>query len=273
MRLRPATTGSALVFGSALDTGLNSLLIDLKDGRTPDVEKAKAAFCQAFLTTQVNGETKFLYEAGVVQYSKADLDESILTSDDQNSELNKSWLSLNRKGQMLIEEYAVQALPRIQKVYLVQHEIALSNETGDKFTGIIDFVAMIDGKIYICDNKSTSITYKENSANESEQLATYYEALRDQYDIAGVCYVTIPKKLRKRKKPLVDISFIFGTIDEALLNKTFENYDKVLTGIRTAKFECTPDICCSTPWGCQYKAYCRSGGKDTTGLLFQDKKK
>lgn len=276
MRLRPTENGSALFFGAALDEGFNSLLIDKMEGREPDIAKAKAKFCTEFLTQEINGEIRHLYEDGVVKFSKADLDEYILTDDDKSSGLNKSWLSLNRKGQLLIEEYAEQVLPRIEKVLLVQHEISLENEDGDKFTGIIDFVAQIDGKIWIVDNKSTSIVYKSDSADNSEQLATYYEALRDQYDIAGVCFITIPKKLRKIKKPLVEISFIFGQINEELIQKTFDDYDKVLTGIKTGIFPCTRNDengCCSKPWGCAYKRYCESNGKDTTGLVIHERKK
>ncbi len=275
LRLRPAELSSALVFGSAFDEAINSLLIDKMEGRKPDIEKSKTLFCSKFLIQEINGETRYTHEDGLIKFTKADLDESILTEEDLESGLNKSWLSLNRKGQLLIEAYAEQVLPRLERVLLVQHQISLVNEEGDKFTGIVDFVAQIDGKIWIIDNKTSSIKYAANSANESAQLATYYEALRDKYDIAGVCFITIPKSLRKKKKPIVEISFIFGSINEELLDKTFQDYDKVLTGIKTGHFHCTRNEengCCSTPWGCGYKRYCESEGKDMTGLVYHEKK-
>ncbi len=272
LRLRQEQLGSALVFGSALDTGLNSLLEDKRDGLEPDLAKAKAAFCESFLSQEVNGEVVFLYTEGVVKFSKADLDKDLLTDDDLACGLNKSWLSLNRKGQILIEEYYQQVLPRIEKVLLVQHEINLTNESGDAFTGVIDLVAQIDGKIYICDNKSTGVVYKPSSANESQQLATYYEALKDKYDIAGVAFITLSKTVLKRKKPRVDIRIIFGNVSEELIEKTFMDYDKVLTGIKNAEFKCSGE-CQRTPWGCCYKKYCESGGTDMTGLIYHEKRK
>lgn len=266
LRLRPTESGSALFFGAALDEALNSLLNDKKEGRESNVEKAKAVFLKEFTMQTIDGVDRYLYDPGVVKFSKADLDESLLTKEDRGSGLNLSWCSMNRKGQILIEEYAEQVLPRLEKVLLVQHEINLTNEAGDTFTGIVDLVAQIDGKVYLCDNKSTSITYAADSANESQQLATYYEALRDEYKLDGVMYITIPKKIRKRKMPRIDIKFIEGQIPDELIEKTFEDYDKVLDGVKNARFECTPEKCCSTPWGCDFQRYCRSGGKDLSGL-------
>lgn len=276
LRIRPVAQGSALAFGGALDTGFNSLLIDMMEGREPDLGKAKAAFCLAFTTQDINGETRYLHEAGVLQFSKADLDESLLTQDDHSSGLNKSWLSLYRKGQIMIDEYYEQVLPKIEKVLLVQHEISMTNADGDKFIGVVDFVAQINGKIWVVDNKSTSIKYKEDSADNSGQLATYFEALRDDYDLAGVCYLTVSKKVLKRKKPQINIEFIFGTISEELIESTFQDYDSVLTGIKTGQFQCTrnePGGCGSLPWKCSYKTMCCSAGKDMTGLVYNESKK
>lgn len=272
LRLRSEQLGSALVFGSALDTGLNSLLIDLKDGMAPDLEKAKAAFCREFLKQTVNGEDILLYTPGAVKFSKSDLDEGLLTEEDLSSGLDKSWLSLNRKGQILIEEYHAQVIPRIESVLAVQHEINLPNEAGDVLTGIVDFIAKIDGKVRLCDNKSTSITYTATSASESAQLATYYEALREEFGLEGVAYVTLSKKVLKRKKPRVNIRIIFGEVSEDLIIQTFDQYDSVLTGIRSGQFPCTREICCSTPWGCGYKKFCESNGRNMDGLIVHDKK-
>lgn len=276
MRLRPAQLSSALIFGASLDVGINSLLIDKQEGRDPDLAKAKAIFCEEFCFQEVNREVRCMYEEGLIKFSKADLDESLLTSEDRDSGLNLSWLSLNKKGQILIEEYYEQVLPRLEKVLTVQHEINLPNEQGDNLTGIVDFIAQIDGKIYLCDNKSTSIKYKENSASESEQLATYFEALKDEFKLDGVAYITISKKVLKQKLPRVNIQIIFGQISEELLNKTFHRYDDVLDGIKNERFPCTRnerDGCCSAPWPCSYVGYCRSGGEDLTGLIYHDERK
>lgn len=259
LRLRESTSSSALIFGSALDSGLNSLLRDKGNNDPIDIDKAKQEFTREMLQSLANGPIK---------YSKADLDESLLTSEDMQSDVHPSWLCLVRKGEILIEEYAEQVIPRIEEVILVQHNISLKNDYGDEFIGVIDFVAKIEGKIWVIDNKSSSVSYTDSSASESPQLASYYESLRDKYELAGVMFCVIPKKVRKKKLPRVEIKLIPGVIDESLIEKTFEDYDKVLQGIKTAYFPCIPEKCCATPWGCSFERYCRSGGEDTTGLEY-----
>lgn len=261
LRLRPVETGSALIFGSALDCGFNSLLEDKKAGRTPSVIRAQIKFDTEFFS--VNGDD--------IKYSKADQDktglpEHVVTPND----------CLRYKGHILIEEYAEQVLPRIQEVYEIQKEISLTNEFGDTFTGIIDLIARIDDKILIVDNKSSSIKYAQDSVEKSEQLASYYEAMRNDYKLDGACYIVVPKKLRAVKLPRVQIEFIFGSISENLVAKTFDDYERVLTGIKTGQFACTRserDGCCSKPWPCDFKRYCSSNGQDLTGLQYTEPRK
>lgn len=268
LRLRPIEQGSALIFGSSLDGAFNSLLEDKKVGRTIDIAKAKSEFDKVFKAIDPNK----------IKYSKADFDLSVFTEDELARDWNEkdiSAMSLKRKGHILIEEYAEQVLPRIQEVYEIQKQIALTNEVGDSFTGVIDLIAKIDDKVLICDNKSSSIKYAQDSVTKSEQLASYYEAMKDEYSLDGACYIVVPKKLRKMKRPRVQIEFVFGSISENLIAKTFQDYEEVLTGVKMAQFPCTRDQrdgCCSTPWGCSYKAYCSSGGTDLTGLKYEEKK-
>lgn len=258
MRWRPTETGSALIFGGAVDEGLNSLLRDLKDKNEPNLAAAKDAFATEY--------DKRILEGGII-FTKADQDESLLTDDDrwEGYKENIPYLCLRRKGFILIEEYAAQVLPRIQEVVLVQHQIELKNDVGDKFTGIVDIlIRWEDGKLYVADNKTTSVKYATNSASESAQLATYWEALRDEYKPDGVMFITIPKSIRKRKLPRVEIGFYFGTISEALLAATFADYDKVVNGIKSGKLECSG--CRESIFPCPYRRYCESGGRDLSGL-------
>ena len=257
LRLRPVQLSSALIFGSALDTGLNSLLMDIKNEVSVNLDKAKEAFNSAF------------EDNPLIKYSKADLDESLLTEEDLQSDKNKSWLSLKRKGHVLIEEYHSQVIPKLEKVLLVQHEINLKNATGDVFTGIIDFVGQIGGKLYVIDNKSSTKKYTPESANESAQLSTYHESIKNEYKLDGVAYIVLPKTVRKKKLPRIEIQIIFGEANEELTDKTFKEYDEVLTGIKTGKFPCTPEKCCKEFWGCAYEGFCKSGGTDMTGLEFK----
>jgi hypothetical protein len=271
LRLRPVDTGSALIFGASLDCGFNSLLEDRKAGRSASIDKAKRAFTAEFKTINPNE----------IKYSKADADLSAIPSTASlpagpDTPEPLVWFCLLYKGHALIEEYAAQVLPRIQEVYEIQKEISLTNELGDTFTGIIDLIAKIDDKIWIIDNKSSSIRYAQDAVSGSEQLASYYEAMKDEYDLAGACYIVVPKKLRKVKEPRVQIEFIFGQISENLIAKTFEDYETVLHGVKTGQFRCTRNEaagCCSMPWKCPYENYCNSNGEDMTGLKIEEKRK
>jgi hypothetical protein len=275
LRVRPIQQGSALVFGSALDAGFNSLLQDKKDGVEVSLAKAKSEFNKVFGATNPKE----------IKYSKADYDtsslpldffpESMIVGSSTDRDIPIEWHCLKFKGHIMIEEYAEQVLPRIQEVYEIQKEINLTNEVGDTFTGIIDLIAKIDDKILICDNKSSSITYAQDSVANSEQLASYYEAMKNDYKLDGACYIVVSKKLRKVKLPRVQIDMIFGSIDENLIAKTFEGYEQVLYGVKNGRFECTRDQrdgCCSAPWGCAYKTYCVSNGTDMTGLKIEEKR-
>lgn len=270
MRLRPEMTGSALVFGSAVDMGLNSILTDMRDGREPSIEIAKARFDDEFGATDPH----------TIKYSRADKDLDVLTAEDEldfgeSYTVPVEYLCLKRKGHMMLEAYAEQILPKLEKVLLVQHEISLDNELGDKLIGVVDLVAQIGGKTYILDNKTSGVKYSEDSASVSQQLGTYYEALKDEYKLDGVGFIVIPKNVRKKKEPLIPIDIKLGSVSEKILGETFAMYDKALDGIKNARFECTRetrDGCCSAPWGCSYKLYCESNGQDTMGLQIVEKK-
>ncbi len=261
LRLRPVQTGSALIFGSALDSGFNSLLLDKKSGNVPDLSLAFMEFDKELDSVKTED----------IKFSKADGDSSGLSLDYQSPKD-----CLRAKGYILIEEYAAQVLPRIQEVYEIQKEISLTNELGDTFTGIIDLIAKIDDKILIVDNKSTSVKYAEDAVVNSPQLASYYEAMRNEYKLDGACYITVSKKLRSKKLPRVQIDFVFGSIPEELIEKTFNEYEQVLSGIKQGQFSCSRDQaggCCSMPWPCSYRSYCISGGIDMTGLKYAEERK
>lgn len=266
MRLRPEIVGSALVFGGAVDEGLNALLEGKKN--------AAGEFTKAWSKQKVNGVETDLTMTELIKYSKSDYDESILTDKDKEAieaGLNRNWVSLHRKGQMILEAYKEQVLPEIKEVIAVQKYVELKNEAGDSLIGYVDFIAKFnDDKVYIVDNKTTSIKYKPESVRESAQLATYVEAVKEEeLFVDGAAYIAIPKKFRKRKEPLVPIDIIKDNINESLLDETFEQYDKTLHGIKMGEFPCTG--CADNVFGCVYKTYCGSNGEDMTGLVVVEK--
>lgn len=258
-KIREITQSSALSYGKAVDEGLNVLLLRKDD---PDVvNKAKNAFYDEW--------NKILDNDMVgIRFSKSDLDESILSDEEllesKDDNAYRSWLSLKNKGDLFIEAYYEQIIPRIKRVIDIQKQVKITNEDGDVLTGFIDLVCeWEDGRIIVFDNKTTSVTYKEDSVRTSEQLATYYEASLNMYDKVDACgYIVISKAIRKRKLPKVKIDVIIDNIPDKLTMKTFNDYDKVLEGIKSEKFE-ENRTGCTTKYGkCQFYEYCRSGSME-----------
>jgi len=267
LRLRPEKIGSALVFGSAVDVGINTLLENKMNNEN---KLPHEAFLKLWTKASINGIETDLRYTDLIKYSKSDYDENILTEQDKEAiegGLNKSWVSLHRKGILMMEAYEKQVLPHIKEVLAVQKYVQLSNSHGDKFIGWIDFVCKWeDDKIYIVDNKTTSIKYKEDSVKTSPQLATYFEGVKKEIKADGAMYIAVPKKFRKRKEPLIPIDIIKDKIPEELIESTFDRYDDTLHGIKMGEFHCTG--CEKNVFGCPYKGYCESNGEDTTGLIY-----
>jgi hypothetical protein len=281
LRLREKSLSSALFFGNAIDLAVNFMLNSKRENKEIYLDIAQGIFNDAWNFGDVNGVRVNLSEPGVIKYSKADFDDSILTVADKidikEHGLDPSWVSLKRKASMILEAYKEQILPRIKEVKFVQKDIKLTNEFGDTFIGYVDFCAVWeDGRTIIFDNKTSSIKYAEDAASTSEQLATYFEATKEDLKVDAVGYIVLPKKIRKHKLPLVPIEVVIGDVDENVINETFSVYENVLTGIRLGQFDCTrqdEDGCCSAPWGCAYRRYCESNGKDVTGLVFHSERK
>jgi len=105
-----------------------------------------------------------------------------------------SWLSLRRKGHLMIDTYKSEILPKIKKVHSIQRKIELENEDGDTIIGYVDFEAELVGHegILTVDNKTSSKKYSADDVNEKGQLVLYSEATGN----AGAAYIVLIKKAR-----------------------------------------------------------------------------
>ena len=73
-----------------------------------------------------------------------------------------NWISLVRKGVMMIEEYKRTILPQIDEVISIQKKVDLPNADGDNIIGFIDFTGKLKGEDFVrtCDNKTSGRKYK-----------------------------------------------------------------------------------------------------------------
>lgn len=250
-RLRSTNTSSALLFGSAFDEALNTLLLDR------DLEKAKEVFLEKWLIHEHNYN---------IVYYKMDHDLSLLDSDllwdlagvpdTVKRKHYECFFTLEAKGLKMLEAYYTGILPRIKNVIAVQKEfsIVFSRPEG-VVRGIIDLIAEIeleDGTVVeaILDNKSTSAPYPKNSYKTKEQTALYAAAL-PRYKYVG--FLTLNKKT-------FDTQVIVGEVPEKLISDTLEKFQVAFVKIAARDFKKNKKGCFAFGQDCIFKSHCWGKG-------------
>jgi len=289
-RIRPETTGSALIFGSAIDNALNTMLEEkllspILTNKTPE-----QVFLESMSTIEINDVKHEGKGLTLITYSKGDFDLDLLTEDDI-AELSKEisseigdfvqschyykgeleeneirlfskigWMCLYRKGLMLLSAYREDILPTIDYVVSVQEKVELVNDSGDILVGVIDAIIKFkdDDIIYICDNKTSSTPYKESDLYNSKQLATYSEYKQNPY----VAYLVLEKKIRKNE-PRVRTQILKGKLTNELMEKIFLDYQRDLDIIKKGIFEKNHKKCYNF-FGkkCPFFGICKEGSMD-----------
>lgn len=254
LKLRSSEEKSPLAFGNAVDAGLNTLL------ETRDLDKAITAF----------KSTWNVYKSIHIKYSKSDYVDDIEGDTDQE----RGWNSLHHKGQVLINEYNTQIMPRIKEVIKVQIDLNVENHVGDKLVVKTDFICKWeDDRIILFDNKTSSVKYEDDSVMKSEQLATYYELLKEEYKIEACGFIVLPKRINKNKKPAIDIKVIIDHIPEKTIKEAFHKYDDTISKVKAGSFPQNKSSCKGKYGLCTYYEFCHNS--DTKGLVdkMHDEKK
>jgi len=212
-----------------------------------------------------------------------------------------NWLSLRRKGHLMITTYYKELMPQIKEVLSIQKKIELPNDDDDLIIGYIDFVAILnDSKTYICDNKTSSMKYKPDSVKESQQLTIYCEA----ENVQNGAYFVLVKKIRKIKHKTcrtckttttgrektckeggtgknrcsgefdvevenqIVTQVVQDEISEEQREVVFDSIEEVLFDIREGDFEKnTKDNCFHFGRRCPYFKKCWEDPSDMTGLV------
>lgn len=237
-KLRPKTTTGALLFGSALDNALNVLLLG-----GPDVEKE---FDDTFRNQKINGKDTYIPTSTLVLYSATDFDADLLVQDDydvfnktkelqdfkgewpdlvKEMQAKKSasgydalsheekvllglgnWLSMRRKGLLMIEAYRKKIIPKINKVLGVQKFVKLDNGAGDTIIGFVDLIADFDdyGPV-ILDNKTSILEYDKDSVLTSPQLSMYVNMLSEEYGTRKGGYIVMRKSIKKNREKVCSV--------------------------------------------------------------------
>lgn len=283
--IKEESTGSALIFGSAIDLGLNQLL------QGKPLENANKAFIDAFTYQIINNQKIYVPDSDKINYFKKDLNLDLI----KEGEPEHPWYSLKNLGLMMLEAYKREAIPRIKKVHFIQKEILLESDTSDTIGGIADFGATVDDfQKVIVDNKTASKRYASNSVKFSPQLALYSYAL----SAFKACYIVLVKDpvktstkvcescseafinsrlkscdgiLKDTKKRCngafketivlsIDIQIIIDNIDETITQNVLQEFTQLSYSIKMDNFESNWSAC-HNQFGrkCPYFDFCRNG--------------
>lgn len=239
-RFRGIVLPSPLAFGSAIDSALNTLLT------TKDLVQALAEFEKSWSFQFFNKKYISLSKNLDMVYSTSDFDHELLTSDDTsklNALYNKldvgsdylnlynqlanaqkeghlvqldvpyrefyaycNWLSLYRKGKIMVENYNQKIMPRIKEVLAVQKEHHIENQEGDKLTQHIDLIVRWENdSIVLFDNKTATKAYDQYSPSLSPQLLSYFHGLKSIYGLHQIGYIVLNKIILKNKTKICDV--------------------------------------------------------------------
>lgn len=298
-RLSSEKITSPLLFGTAIDAAIELLLLKKKELLTEaelDLQLNEDAY-SIFDKTMREQNGILLEKNPLCEYFFSDFDPTVLKAEDL-ALLNKQypsigdfeeffiqckkkinskqtlktgskiifnhmcWLSLYRKGEMLIAAYERDILPQIHRVYDIQKEIVLENASGDKLRGKIDFIASFETDIeskYILDNKTSSKAYAKDSVANSIQLVIYCEA--ENSDRAG--YVVMEKTLRV-KEPRARTQLILDKVTEEQKQKVFDKVETQLNNIASEVYEkkANPKDCSFFGRPCEFFNLCWKGSMD-----------
>lgn len=209
-----------------------------------------------------------------------------------------SWLSLRRKGHLMLEHYVDEIMPQIKRVTSIQRAVELPNGEGDILQGYIDFEGELEGHegVITIDNKTSTPKYKLSDINTKGQLGIY-----DEYTGNGKgAYIVLLKKVkfivtvkcdtcgeestRKLKNcpakkckgkmeqvskiPQIESQILVDDIDEEKKDLLFDDLCGILSGIENKEFEQNRDSCFQFGRKCIYYDYCRSSPSEpnTKGL-------
>jgi hypothetical protein len=214
-KIRPVGTTSSLLFGSAIDAAAEHYLLN------GDKELCKQTFKNTWKEQEINGTLTDLKSCTQIEFHANDFDHELLTESDyklinettvsetlpdhenQKRITLSNWVSLFRKGQILINAFIEWVDNNVDEVLEAQAVIELTDEEGNEITGKADFIIKMKGYDIplLVDLKTAARYYERDSVKQSEQLALYYFFLTNtKYpEMKRAAYLVLSKQIRKNR--------------------------------------------------------------------------
>ncbi len=205
------------------------------------------------------------------------------------------WKCCEIRGYIMLQAFAEQILPKV-KIYskdgkpMVQKEVSIQNEEGDKLVGYVDFVithAEYQDPIII-DLKTAAYPYPEHALKTSEQLRTYVATLGEEVKTKLAGYIVLLKKIKVEKScdkcgaaregmakkckacgkgeytvPSFkgDVQFVFQEYKDEELDDVLEDYMNVTVAIKNEVNFKNPSNCMQYGRKCEFYDMCWNGKK------------
>lgn len=302
-RLEPIKKGSPLFFGSAIDDASEVILLrykkDLSEAEkellklTPiqrysqcmeeyknslEVKYSNADLQLELLTDEDMKEVnKYLEENDLevedwkdfVSYCQQTLKKDKFSLDSKFETVYNllCWHSLYRKAEFMLDILEQWVSEHVIETHSLQKSIRI-DDGDDYIIGLLDIDATvrIDDRVErrIIDLKTASKAYKEDEANNSQQLIIYSECEQNPL----VAFLVLEKNIRKRE-PRARIQYVEGVIEDDVADEMFESIEDTIHAIKTDEvFKKDTSNCFA--WGkCPYYDLCKYGIKD--GLKEREK--
>lgn len=235
-KIRSEVEGASLYFGTAVDSAIMAMLEGKTDYIAIFKDKWKRAYQYGKATQIFDNDAIVFGHADFDEHvlKDKDKDQLLLWAAELNlgdgpdavelfKEISKSkknpykttsdaelkffrracWLSLKRKGEILINSFKEQFYPRIIKVLATQKYAKIEDpHTGDVISGYVDMILEIEGetKPVIFDLKTAAQPYDQEAIEVTQQLTLYRSMLGTEFNTDRVGYVVLCKNIPKESE-------------------------------------------------------------------------
>lgn len=294
-RIRTNYTKSSFLFGGAIDSAVEVMLLNKKNKTHND---PYLQFLDAMHTSNINGESVVIYKTTHCKFTKGDVDLSLLSPtelvmisefmkelgyDTKDYTVKDFWEyydeATKKKQTLEVSDFKIFSaiafhclvvkgqmfIPLLQKwidinvaeVIEVQKHVEVLNEHGDRLHGYLDFVVKLkNGKKALMDLK-TSSDPKRDYPEGCVEVSQQLSIYYDQIDVDIAGYLVVNKKVKK-KDPKIELKTVFGKISEDNLNIVFDKIEEVLYDIKQEIFP-KNEASCFAYGGCDYFNLCKKG--------------